>query len=106
MMNQTLTTERHLKVILSPVVSEKSTRLADEYRQFVFKVLKQANKPEIKAAVEYLFNVKVDKVRICNTPGKKKRFGQIEGQRKGYKKAIVSLKEGYDIDFTSAEVKE
>ena len=94
--------ERLLKVLLSPIVSEKSARLADRNRQFAFKVLPDATKPEIKAAVEMLFNVDVTGVQVANVKGKVKRFGQTVGRRSNWKKAYVTLAEGQDIDFTGA----
>ncbi len=90
--------ERLLKVLQSPVISEKSTRIGVD-RQYVFKVIADATKIEIKKAVELLFKVKVMAVRICNTKSKAKKFGQIEGRRKGWKKAYVTLKEEQTIDF-------
>lgn len=95
--------QRRFKLIEKPHISEKSTRLADKHRQFVFKVLKDASKPEIKQAVESLFNVKVDGVQLLNVKAKRRRFKQAEGQLKGWKKAYVSLKEGHDIDFTGTK---
>ncbi|MGD2137280.1 MAG: 50S ribosomal protein L23 [Gammaproteobacteria bacterium] len=95
--------ERLMKVLLSPVVSEKSTRLADAHRQFVFKVLKDASKPEVRRAVELLFDVKVEDVRISNMRGKTKRHGASIGRRADWKKAYVTLAEGNDIDFMGAE---
>ena len=95
--------ERLMNIIIAPVVSEKGTMLADKYRQFVFKVAKSATKPEIKQAIELLFNVKVNKVRVTKVPGKPKRHGQIQGRTKAWKKAIVGLQDGYDIDFAGAE---
>ncbi len=92
--------ERLLKVLLSPIVSEKSARIADRNRQFAFKVLPDATKPEIKAAVEMLFNVDVTGVQVANVKGKVKRFGQTVGRRSNWKKAYVTLAEGQDIDFT------
>ncbi|RMG29855.1 MAG: 50S ribosomal protein L23 [Gammaproteobacteria bacterium] len=94
------TQERLLKVLLAPVVSEKSARLADRHRQFAFRVLRDATKSEIKAAVEMLFDVKVVGVQVMNVKGKVKRFGQSVGRRPNWKKAYVTLAEGYDIDFT------
>lgn|SRR3990167_1655620 len=91
--------ERLLKVILAPYSTEKSQRVADKYRQFVFKVLPCATKPEIKAAIEQLFSVKVEHVRVINVLGKTKRFAQRMGKRKDWKKAYVALKEGFDIHF-------
>ena len=95
--------ERLMKVLLAPIVSEKSTRLADAHRQFVFKVLPGASKPEVRRAVELMFDVKVDDVRIANMRGKSKRFGQTLGRRADWKKAYVTLAEGHDIDFMGAE---
>lgn len=89
------------KVLLSPVLSEKSMNNADNFRQFVFKVLQVANKAEIKKAVELMFNVRVEHVRTLNVKPKTKRFGQKQGKRKAWKKAYVALKEGHQIDFTS-----
>ena len=91
--------ERLHNVILAPVVSEKSTRVAEKGNQAVFKVLKDARKPEIKAAVEKMFKVKVEDVRTLNVKGKKKRFGRFEGVRSDWKKAYVTLAEGQEIDF-------
>lgn len=91
--------ERLLQVLLSPHISEKSTRLAEKHKQIVFKVTVDATKPEIKAAVEQLFDVKVRSVSVVNCKGKTKRFGNIQGKRKNWKKAYVALKEGYDINF-------
>jgi large subunit ribosomal protein L23 len=95
--------ERLMKVILSPHVSEKSTAVADQHKQFVFKVLKDANKLEVKHAVEMLFKVNVEAVKVTNVRGKTRRFGQMMGKRKSWKKAYVSLKAGQDINFTQAE---
>lgn len=92
--------ERLLQIILKPHLSEKSALGGDKHRQFAFKVATNANKHEIKQATEMLFNVKVNTVTVCNVRGKVRRFKQMTGQRKGWKKAYVSLQEGYDIDFT------
>jgi large subunit ribosomal protein L23 len=91
--------ERLIQVLRFPIVSEKSTKMADNYRQFAFKVLPDATKPEIKQAVEYLFNVKVKHVQTVRVKGKRKRFGRVMGQRNTWKKAYVGLEEGYDIIF-------
>lgn len=91
--------ERLMKILLSPVVSEKSAMAADSANQFGFKVATDATKPEIAAAVELLFDVKVEQVRTVNVKGKQKRFGATLGQRNGWKKAFVRLKAGQDIDF-------
>lgn len=89
-----------LDVIREPHVSEKSTRLADKFRQIAFKVGLNATKPQIKRAVESIFDVKVDNVSVINVKGKVKRFGQTKGRRKDWKKAYVTLADGHDIDFT------
>jgi len=93
--------ERLMKILLSPVISEKSALAADKANQFSFKVATGATKPEIAKAVELLFNVEVDQVRVLNVKGKRKRFGQMQGKRKDWKKAFVRLKEGHDIDFAA-----
>ena len=87
-------------VILAPVVTEKSTRVS-EHNQVVFKVRQQATKPEIKAAVEGLFNVKVTAVNTLVQKGKMKRFKGRVGFRSDVKKAIVTLAEGQSIDVTT-----
>lgn len=96
--------ERLLQVILAPVVSEKSTMVAEKNQQVVFRVVANATKPEIKAAVELLFNVKVDGVSTLNVKGKSKRFGRFVGKRKDWKKAYVSLVQGQEIDLTATPV--
>jgi large subunit ribosomal protein L23 len=95
--------ERLMKVLLSPIVSEKSTRLADANRQFAFKVLPNASKPEVRKAVELMFDVKVEAVQMANVRGKVKRFGQKMGKRSDWKKAYVTLAEGHDINFMGAD---
>ena len=95
--------ERLMKILLAPHVSEKSARLSDSNSQVAFKVLKDATKPEIKQAVELMFDVKVRSVAVTNVKGKRKRFGAIQGRRQGWKKAYVTLAEGQDIDFLGAE---
>ncbi|MBY6064706.1 50S ribosomal protein L23 [Pseudidiomarina sediminum] len=91
--------ERLLQVILAPHVSEKSTVAAETANTVVFKVATTANKAEIKAAVEKLFEVEVEAVRTVNVKGKTKRTGMRFGKRSDWKKAYVTLKEGADIDF-------
>lgn len=91
--------ERIHQIILAPVVSEKSTRVAEKQNQAVFKVLLSAEKPEIKEAVEALFNVKVTGIQTLVVKGKAKRFGRFDGKRNDWKKAYVSLAEGQEIDF-------
>ncbi|MDO9009412.1 MAG: 50S ribosomal protein L23 [Thiobacillus sp.] len=97
------TQERLLKVILAPVISEKSTRLADKLNQVVFRVLPDATKQEIGAAVADLFKVEVVGVQVLNVKGKVKRSGRVTGRRDNWKKAYVTLKQGQDIDFTSGQ---
>lgn len=93
--------ERLLMVLRQPHVSEKSTVMADRFKQFTFKVLKTATKTEVKHAVEQMFNVKVKNVSLINVKGKTKRFRQQLGKRSDWKKAYVTLFESYDIDFTT-----
>ena len=95
--------ERMMKVLLAPIVSEKSTRLADENRQVAFKVVPDASKPEVRKAVELMFDVKVKGVQVANMNGKVKRFGQKTGKRSDWKKAYVTLEEGHDINFMGAD---
>lgn len=94
--------QRILKILLSPLLSEKST-LANANNQYVFQVATDATKPEIKIAVEKLFAVKVMSVQVVNMKPKNVRFGRIEGKRKAWKKAYVRLAEGNEIDFTGAQ---
>ena len=95
--------ERIYTVLLGPHVSEKATLAADDDRQFVFRVARDANKLEIKKSVEKIFDVKVKNVRTVNVKGKTKRFGQTFGKRPDWKKAYVALHEGFDIEFIGAE---
>ena len=95
--------ERLLKILLSPHVSEKSTTIADANNQAVFRVAKDATKPEIKSAVELLFEVKVKAVTVLNVKGKSKRFGATRGRRSDWKKAYVALEEGHEINFIGPE---
>lgn len=98
-----LNKDRLYQIISAPIVSEKSTRTADKYRQVAFKVLPDATKGEIKRAVEMAFEVEVESVQVANVHGKVKRFGRVPGKRKDWKKAYVKLKEGHDIDFTGGQ---
>ncbi len=95
--------ERLMKILLAPHISEKATNVAEKHKQFVFHVLPDATKPEIKQAVELMFDVKVDGVQIVNLKGKTKRFGATIGKRNNLKKAYVALKPGFDIDFMGAQ---
>jgi len=87
-------------VILAPLITEKAT-MASEYNQIIFRVRKNASKPQIQEAVERLFNVKVKAVNTLNREGKKKRFRGIPGKQKSMKKAIVTLEDGHSIDVTT-----
>ena len=91
---------RHYDVIVSPVITEKATILSEQ-NKVVFKVRKDATKPQIKAAVEKLFDVKVKAVNTILTEGKIKVFKGRLGQRSDVKKAIVTLKDGQSIDVTT-----
>ncbi len=95
--------ERLMMVLREPHTSEKATVMADKFKQFTFKVLKNATKNEIKMAVEHIFNVKVKNVSVINVKGKAKRFKQTSGKRSDWKKAFVSLHADQDIDFTVTE---
>jgi len=91
---------RHYDTILSPVITEKST-LASEHGKVVFRVAQSATKPQIKAAIEALFNVKVKAVNTIVHGGKAKRFRGVIGRRAGHKKAIVTLADGQSIDVST-----
>ncbi len=91
--------ERLLKVLLAPHVSEKSAIMADKADQYVFKVAPDATKPEVKTAVESLFDVKVKSVNMINIKGKTKMFKGRAGKRNDTRKAIVRLMPGQEIDF-------
>jgi large subunit ribosomal protein L23 len=97
------TEERLLQVILAPLVSEKSTRLAEKHEQVILKVATTATKPEIKAAVELLFKVQVESVQVLNVKGKSKRFGRFNGRRSDWKKAFICLKPGQELNLAVAE---
>ena len=95
--------ERLINVLIAPHVSEKSARVAEESGQYVFRVRTDATKPEIKAAVEYMFDVKVSSVQVANQIGKSKRFGRLEGRRSDWKKAYVRLQAGQQIELGGVE---
>ena len=97
--------ERLMNVILAPHVSEKATSCADTQNQHVFSVAKNANKLEVKKAIEKMFEVEVAEVKLLNIHGKLKRIGRKFGKRKDWKKAYVTLKEGFDINFGEQETK-
>ena len=91
--------ERLMQILLAPHVSEKGTNVAEKHNQVIFRVTKDATKPEIKQAIETLFKVKVESVQTLNQKGKNKRFGQMQGRRQDWKKAYVTLAEGQEINF-------
>ncbi|MCE2658170.1 MAG: 50S ribosomal protein L23 [Rubrivivax sp.] len=91
---------RLARVIVAPIVSEKATRVGEKTNQVLFKVLRDASKPEIKAAVELMFKVEVAGVTTVNQKGKTKRFGRSIGRRDHVKKAYVSLKAGQELNFS------
>jgi len=95
--------ERLMQILLSPHVSEKSTRVGDRSNQVVFRVLRDARKPEVKRAVEKMFNVEVESVQVSNVKGKGKGTVRSPGKRSDWKKAYVRLKHGHEIDFLGAE---
>jgi large subunit ribosomal protein L23 len=95
-----MTDLRHYDVIVSPAITEKST-MASEYNQVVFNVARKASKPEIKAAVEALFGVKVMAVNTLLRKGKVKRFRGTVGRQSDVKKAVVTLAEGQSIDVAT-----
>ncbi len=95
--------ERLYKVILAPVVSEKTAIATEDSNQVVFKVVKDANKAEIQAAVEKMFDVKVENVNVINMKGKTKRTRYGIGKRNDWKKAYVRLEQGQEIDFATGE---
>jgi large subunit ribosomal protein L23 len=88
-----------MQIILAPIVTEKATFVAEKNNQIAFRVIADATKPEIKAAVELLFKVQVDAVQVLNRKGKAKRFGRFVGRRRNERKAYVSLKEGQEINL-------
>ena len=91
---------RLAQVLVAPIVSEKATSVAEKHNQVLFKVLRNATKPEIKAAVELMFKVEVEGVQVVNQKGKVKRFGRSMGRRDHVKKAYVSLKAGQELNFS------
>ena len=91
---------RLMAVLLAPVVSEKATMAAEQSNAVTFKVMQDATKPEIKAAVELMFKVEVTGVSVVNTKGKVKRFGRSIGRRNNVRKAYVTLKEGSELNLS------
>ena len=103
MNTQQFSQERLMKVLLAPQISEKDTHVADKNEQVVFRVVTDATKPEIKAAVEMMFKVSVDSVQVVNVMGKVKRSGRVIGRRNDWKKAYVCLAAGQEINFAASE---
>jgi len=95
--------ERLMNVLLAPQISEKATYVADKNEQVIFRVVSDATKPEIKAAVELMFKVSVENVQVAVVKGKQKRFGRLMGRRKNWKKAYVCLAPGQEINFAAGE---
>jgi large subunit ribosomal protein L23 len=91
---------RLAQVLVAPIISEKATRVSEKHNQVLFKVLRNATKPEIKAAVELMFKVEVASVQTVNQQGKTKRFGRTIGRRDHVKKAYVCLKPGQELNFS------
>ena len=91
---------RLAQVLVTPIISEKATSVAEKHNQVLFKVLRNATKPEIKAAVELMFKVEVASVQTVNQLGKTKRFGRSIGRRDHVKKAYVCLKPGQELNFS------
>jgi large subunit ribosomal protein L23 len=91
---------RLAQVLVAPIISEKATRVGEKRNQVLFKVLRDATKPEIKAAVELLFKVEVAAVTTTVQKGKVKRFGRTIGRRDHVKKAYVALKPGQELNFS------
>ena len=92
--------DRLMKVLVGPIVSEKSTMVAEKNAQYAFKVVQDATKDEVKGAVELLFKVEVKGVSVVNTKGKTKRFGKTMGRRDNVRKAYVTLKEGQELNLS------
>ena len=96
-----MTPERIMQVLKAPHVSEKSARLSELENQYVFEVTQDATKADVKAAVEKMFNVKVERVTVLNVKGKAKGFKGRKGVRGNWRKAYVSLGEGQSIDLVA-----
>ena len=91
---------RLMQVLVAPIVSEKATQVAENTNAVLFKVLRDASKPEIKAAVGLMFKVEVQGVSVLNQKGKAKRFGKSMGRRDHVRKAYVTLKPGQELNFS------
>ncbi|PSJ18011.1 50S ribosomal protein L23 [Nitrosomonas supralitoralis] len=104
MNSKNINQERLLKIILAPHISEKATYLGEKNNQSIFRVVKDATKQEIKSAVELIWKeqkIEVKKVQTINVKGKQKRFGRFMGKRSDWKKAIVNIKQGQELNFTN-----
>ena len=96
--------QKIMSILLEPKVTEKSSMIGELNNQYVFKVSKNATKPEIKKAVELMFEgAEVESVQVTNVKGKRKIFKRLPGQRANWKKAYIKLKPGFDIDFMGTE---
>ncbi|MGH8149929.1 MAG: 50S ribosomal protein L23 [Steroidobacteraceae bacterium] len=91
--------EKLMAVLIAPHVTEKTSLATQNHNQYVFRVRRDANKTDVKQAVELMFEVKVRGVQVVNEPGKVRRFGKIAGRTQDWKKAYVSLAEGQTIDY-------
>jgi large subunit ribosomal protein L23 len=98
-----MSNDRLYKILLSPRVTEKTTQIGEDSNQYVFHVVSDASKKEVKGAVELLFDVNVETVRIVNVKGKNKSFRMRPGKRSDWKKAYVRVQEGQVIDFLGGE---
>lgn len=97
--------QKLLKVLISPVISEKSTFVGEKNNQFVFRVAERAHKADIKEAIELLFKVEVEKVSVLRVKGKEKKYGRFSGRRRNWRKAYVSLKPGQELNMVAGEGK-
>jgi large subunit ribosomal protein L23 len=91
--------EQLMNVLLAPHVTEKTSSAMQNHNQYCFRVSRKATKTDIKAAVELMFEVKVNGVQVLNEPGKTRKFGRLEGRTQDWKKAYVSLAQGQTIDY-------
>jgi large subunit ribosomal protein L23 len=101
--HRTASPNRVMQVLLAPVVSEKSTMIGEKNNQYAFRVLQDATKAEVKAAIETFFKVEVDSVNMINIAGKTKRFAKGVGRRRNLRKAYESLKAGQEINFAETK---
>jgi large subunit ribosomal protein L23 len=100
---QVFSQDRLMQVLLKPQVSEKATFIVEKNNQIIFRVMQDATKPEIRAAVELMWKaqkIEVTGVQVSNVKGKEKRFGRFMGRRTNWKKAYVSIKSGQEINFS------